>query len=98
MPALYVLAGFFAVVLAGFLVEPLVRDEEEMTTLVLRSDGGSSTETADDSADADTTSNRTITDYEQTAETPPRCPHCGEDVERGYVFCGNCAGPLPTPA
>ena len=24
-----------------------------------------------------------------------RCPHCGASVADGYVFCGECASPLP---
>jgi hypothetical protein len=88
MLALYILTALCALAGLVFLLEPLVRNEGDLRRLMGRleryPDVGLSRH-EENAADG-------------TAEPLQRCPHCGEEVERGYVFCGNCAGPLPTPA
>jgi hypothetical protein len=98
MLALYLLVAFCGLVGAVFLLEPLVRDEDDLTPLTTRYGRCSRTDhrlQTDDSAVS--THEEGSTDHGVTSRAGRSCPHCGSDVEQGYVFCGNCAGPLPTP-
>ncbi|WP_336135020.1 zinc ribbon domain-containing protein [Natronomonas amylolytica] len=84
LSVLFALCGLAVV---GFLLEPLVRDEGTVMPLMAR------LERYPD-AEMPTREGESV----DNATAPRRCPHCGSEVEQGYVFCGNCAGPLPVPA
>jgi hypothetical protein len=95
MLSLYILLGLCGLAGLGFLLEPLVRDEESLGSLTTRPD---SSLRSDAPTNAPTDAPTETRERTTTAEPGRRCPHCGADVEQGYVFCGTCAGPLPTPA
>jgi hypothetical protein len=85
---IYVLLAVSGLALVGFLLEPFLREEEAVMPLMARLERYPDAEIPTRGAAGD-----------RDADAGPRCcPHCGSEVERGYVFCGNCAGPLPVPA
>jgi hypothetical protein len=87
MLSLYILLGFCGLAGLVFLLEPLVRDEGDVRRLMGRLERYPDVELS--------TREENATDG---ATAPHRCPHCDSEVEQGYVFCGNCAEPLPVPA
>ena len=79
--------GLLALAAAAFLTAPLVRSEDDLEALRFSGGLGRSEEAAVDAA-SDAGSG-------DGAERSDRCPHCGYEVERDYVFCGSCVKPLP---
>lgn len=98
MLAVYLLVAFCGLAGAVFLLEPLVRDEDDITPLTTRYGRHSRTDRRPQTDDPEvSTCEQNPTEHANSSGTTRHCPHCGDDVEQGYVFCGNCAGPLPTP-
>jgi hypothetical protein len=76
-------AGLLALAAAAFLLEPMVRSEEDLEALRFPSGAGRDGRRASAALKAG------------SRVEPSARPHCGAEVERDYDYCGGCVRRLP---